>query len=323
MHKLVKYFYQNKNKIMKIVLFVIFILLVIQVLNSISQKKQDDLYKQAQNDIDSGKSDTIDNSNYMISQGQTVKNSEDTKIKDSMKNFVEYCNNGSFENAYKMITDDCKNELFTNVQEFQESYINNVFSGKRNYSMQAWSKSYNMYTYLITYTEDILETGKKGNKTQEYYTFIKQKDGDYKISINNYIYKEVFDNIKTDNSDVNIEVLLKNVYKEYEIYEFKITNNSDKIILLNRDKNNSSLYLIDSDKVKYSSIQGELAGKDDILLEPGKNKKFKVKFNKVYNPSITIKGMVLKDVVMDYDEYLKEKDNGQEYTNIKSISVNF
>ena len=166
MHKFMKYFYENKSKILKVVFFVIFVFLIIQILNNIAKNEQNRLYEQAQNDIDSGKKNTIDNSNYLINQKQNVTKSENEKIKSVMEKFVQYCNEKNIQSAYDLITDECKNQLFDGIEDFKEKYIDIIYKNERNYSMQAWSKNNNMYTYLITDTENVLETGKKGNTSQ-------------------------------------------------------------------------------------------------------------------------------------------------------------
>ena len=323
MHKFMKYFYENKSKILKVVFFVIFVFLIIQILNNIAKNEQNRLYEQAQNDIDSGKKNTIDNSNYLINQKQNVTKSENEKIKSVMEKFVQYCNEKNIQSAYDLITDECKNQLFDGIEDFKEKYIDIIYKNERNYSMQAWSKNNNMYTYLITYTENVLETGKKGNTSPEYCTFIKQENGDYKINVNNYIYGQEYKNLKTDNDDVNIEILEKNVYKDYVIYEFKISNETDKTICLNYNKSNSSVYLNDKDNITYSSVQSDFEKKEDILIEEGKNRKFRIKFNKVYNPNISVKSLNVGSIIMDYEEYKKMEEQEKSNIEFKNVQIKF
>ena len=185
--------------------------------------------------------------------------------------------------------------------------------------MQAWEKEYDKLVYSITYMEDILTTGKQGKKIQEYYTFVNQADGAYKLNINNYIYSQRYENLQTEQNNIDIKILSKDVYKEYVIYEFQVFNNTENTILLNGDKSRSKIYLLDDDKVTYSSLQSEFDKDEEIILNSGNNRKFRVKFNKVYNTNVVVKKLVLNDIILNYDEYINNEQNISE--NIDRIKL--
>ena len=88
MHKFIKMFHENKLNILKIVAITVFILIIIQVLNSIYEHRQLQIYEQSKDDIDSSNNTTIDNSDYLINKKQTVKKSDDRNVKETMDRFV-------------------------------------------------------------------------------------------------------------------------------------------------------------------------------------------------------------------------------------------
>lgn len=319
MHKFIKMFHENKLNILKIVAITVFILIIIQVLNSIYEHRQLQIYEQSKDDIDSSNNTTIDNSDYLINKKQTVKKSDDRNVKETMDRFVDYCNNSNLEEAYEILTQDCKDKLYPTIEDFKQNYIDIVFNTEKSYTMQAWEKEYDKLVYSITYMEDILTTGKQGKKIQEYYTFVNQADGAYKLNINNYIYSQRYENLQTEQNNIDIKILSKDVYKEYVIYEFQVFNNTENTILLNGDKSRSKIYLLDDDKVTYSSLQSEFDKDEEIILNSGNNRKFRVKFNKVYNTNVVVKKLVLNDIILNYDEYINNEQNISE--NIDRIKL--
>ena len=320
MNKLLKLFYDNKKVIYRTIGIIVLTLIIIQILNQFTKAKVSKQIEEQKNNIDSGNTTTIDNSNYLINNNKNVKTSTNNTIKNTLDLFVNYCNNGQVENAYSMLTDDCKNELFQTVEIFKTNYYDKVFNEKKTYTMQAWDKTDNRIVYQILFEGDILETGMSGKKQEDFYTFIKQSDGSYKISINSYIYRQEFNGVNNTENGIGVKVIAKDVYRSYVIYEFQIFNNSDNSIMIDNDKITKTIYLIDDSNIKYSSIENSLITKGEIVLQPGSNRKYKVKFNKAYNSNVQETSLVLSNIVMNYDEYKNSTDT-ENYTNRISIKV--
>ena len=276
--------------------------------------------------IGSSENTTIDNSDYLINQKQTVEKTSDNTIKQTMQNFVNCCNQGNIEEAYNMLTDECKEKLYPTVQDFYQNYITIVFNEEKEYTMQAWDQQddedeIGIYTYSVTIMQNILATGNAGNKIQEYYTFIKQSDGSYKINVNNYIYSEAYDDLSTTQDGIKVEILSKDVYKDYAIYEFQVYNFTDSKVLLNGSKARKAVYLSDKNDVVYSSIQSEFDKGEEIIINAKNYRKFRVKFNKKYNTNVVVRTLNLTDVVFNYDEYKQTEENGEQYTNRELIQA--
>ena len=318
MHNFLKLLYDNRKYILSVIGSIVLILIIIQILNQLTKAKVNNEMK---NIIDSGNNTTtIDNSNYLINNNKSIKTTTNNTIKNALDSFVNYCNDGQVENAYNMLTDDCKNELFQTEEIFKTNYYDKVFNEKKTYTMQAWDKSDNIIVYQILFEGDILETGMSGKKQEDFYTFIKQEDGTYKININNFIYKQSYDNLKTSNNGIIVEILSADMYKSYVIYEFQVFNNTNKSIMIDNDIMTANMYLIDKNNTKYSSIDNGLNRKGQVVLNSGNNRKFKVKFNKAYNSNTIVTNLILNNIILDYEEYANT-ENKQSYTNTIDMKV--
>lgn len=94
--------------------------------------------------------------------------------------FIEYCNNGQIEQAYKMISSNCKLEKYKTIEEFKNKYYKKIFNIKQNHKIELQNDT----TYKIIFTEDMLLSGSAGkNERIDYYNIIKERDGN-KININ-------------------------------------------------------------------------------------------------------------------------------------------
>jgi len=298
----------------KSIAYVIFIIIcVIFAIKSLNlfYKKQEEIKK-----IEITQKETNENTQSTTEIEQFSNSVENDSIKATMKSFVNYCNNREIENAYKMLTDECKNAMFPTEEYLKTTYIEKIYNVKKNYDMFKWSVDGNKTTYLVKLYEDLLSTGgSEDNYTEDYYTFVKNDNGTYKININNYIYGEQRNIEKTING-ITIKIENVDVYEEYEKARITITNNSSKKICLNGNKNNRSIYLENAKGVKYSSINSEF-DIEEIIMRPNEIKIFDVEFNKVYMSSNKAQYLVISDIILDYENYMINKDDYLNRTTLK------
>ena len=53
--------------------------------------------------------------------------------------FVEYCNNKDITNAYNLLSEDCKNQIYSDINIFYTTYYSKIFSnGKKNIAIENW-----------------------------------------------------------------------------------------------------------------------------------------------------------------------------------------
>ena len=94
-----------------------------------------------------------------VISGEDV-NDENYEQEESIINmFVEYCNNGQVEEAYNMLSSDCKEALYPNQQSFENNYYKNIFTEKRTCNLQAWINDDNYTNKPIKINEEIISPG--------------------------------------------------------------------------------------------------------------------------------------------------------------------
>ena len=262
------------------------------------------------------KSEKIGNYNNINAELQDITKPNNPVITDSklkekevednsqiIKTFVQYCNEKKVEEAYNMLTDDCKSEVYGTIDAFEASYINQIFLSEKSYKLELWANSGNYYTYRITYIEgNILQTGgyNSGNDYVDYITIVK-KGNEFKLNINQFIKKENI-NKSQKNSNIEITINTRTVYLNYEYYNINIKNNTNKTILFNDGKNAKNIYLQDTNGIQYISLINELAT-SILTIEPQYAKTFNLKFNKIYNEDIKVENMQINNIYLDKEKY--------------------
>ena len=81
------------------------------------------------------------------------------KVNNVIHSFLDNCNNGNIKEAYNLLTDNCKQELYPTLELFKQKYIDNVFRTKKLYNIQSWIIGEG-YTYQITIRENVLSLRK-------------------------------------------------------------------------------------------------------------------------------------------------------------------
>lgn len=227
--------------------------------------------------------------------------------------FITNCNNGKTQEAYEMLSADCKDIIYPTVDEFVQKYYNNIFTENKTYEAELWIESQGICTYRITFLGDLLSTGgTNALAIEDYYTIVKE-DGKYKLNISNFVKREEI-NKATENVKITVAVLSKNVYIDNIEYNLKIKNNTSKEIMLDSRESSKKVYLQDSNEVKYVSYLYEMLDKDLRLLA-GETKEVSIKFARSYKKGIKDKQIVFSDILLDYRGY--RKNNASERLEVK------
>lgn len=239
-----------------------------------------------------------ENKQGVISNKSAVTGNEvsSTQLKNAttvINNFMDYCNKQDFENAYKLITEECKENMYNNVDAFKNSYYKNVFNGeKKNFTIENWVKD----TYRVNITGDVLATGKVDTYSKQDYITVKQEDGEYKLNINNYIgYTEL--NKKTTYNNITVEVVGRNTFKDYEEYKMIVTNGTGSTLQLDDVRNTESLYLEDSKGVKYPYYNHELTT-PTVTVSSEQTKEITIKFYSSYVSTKKIERIVFSNMML-------------------------
>lgn len=313
MYKLIRFYNQNRKKIFKIILIIVFLFGILQLLNFFAKTKND-------NDIEGNVVIQSNNqySNSVISNKSAVsgKNVSNAKLNDDtkvIKNFFDYCNNGNIDDAYNLLTDECKEEMYPTIEDFKNIYYLYVFDGKKkSYSMENWSGD----IYQVKITGDILETGKLDNAEtkQDYITVIDNS----KLNINGYVGRKNKDKI-TEYKDIKVKVESIDTYMDYEIYNLSVENNTDKTIMMDTSDDTQSVYLLDSKNMKYYFYGNEVI-QNKLIIQSKFSNNLKIKFSNSYSSSRNINKLVFSKVVLNYEEYNEIKDK-TEYNDFCKLVV--
>lgn len=234
--------------------------------------------------------------------GQTVSEEKLKEDASIIGQFMEFCNSGNTQGAYNLLSENCKNNVFNTLEQFEQGYYQYVFGGETKiYTILNWEGN----TYRVDIMENMLSTGKSNNgyEKQDYIT-IEEIDNEKKLNINSYIgHREI--NKKTGNNDgIIVEVLSKEIYKEYEEYKIRVTNNLEIAIMLDNREYADTLYLEDSKGKKYPAYTHELT--DPMLfLEPGTTKELNIKFYNSYDTNKNITYIVFSEINGESGEIIK------------------
>lgn len=242
---------------------------------------------------------SFDDERETVVYGSDVKKEEYITDKDIIIKFIKYCNNDKVKEAYEMLSTDCKNAYYTSVKDFKNLYLRQLFDIDKTYEIQSWISSEETNTYKVKLITDMFDRGGYDDTDyiEEYYTIVNENN-EKKLSINKYI-KKVDINKSSQKNNIKINVISKNVYLDYEIYDIEFENKTKNTIMMDTKANTSSVFLSDSNNVNYSAYLHEIID-TDLKLNKNEKKTIKIKFNKMYNPNIKISSMNFRDIKYNY-----------------------
>jgi len=294
MHNLKRFFYQNKSKIIKTLAITISIYLVIQMMNQFAKNNNEK--KQFEESKNVSTTNDISNkallSNQSAVTGQKVPNKKLESEVTVIEEFLNYCNNQDLERAYELLSNECKEQMYTSIDHFKQVYYVDIFKGKKKiYNIENWFGN----TYKVNIYDDLLETGKNNGEQKQDYITVKEENGKYELNISSYIgYYQI--NEKTTNDDLSVEVIGKNTYKEYEEYTIKVTNKTQNIIKLDDVNSPHTLYLEGSKEEKYFYYNHELT-QPTMIVSAGQTKEVTIKFYSSYVSNKDIKYIVFSNIL--------------------------
>jgi hypothetical protein len=250
-----------------------------------------------ENDIE--KTNYIYSPNYAVISKQTIDKTVSEKTNNLIDDFINLCNDKKPEEAYSLLSQDCKDEMFISLDNFINNYYNKIFTNYKIHNIQLWKSSANSYTYKVRILDDILASGKdnEGKAIEDYFTVI-NVEGKYYLNINGYIEKrDINQEINTDN--LSIKILYKQIFLDYEKYTLKITNNTLNNILLDGFREPNSIYLSDINDNKYMVSKNEMI--EGMFLIYSKNTfETTIKFNKRNDQNAKINSMNFSDIILNY-----------------------
>lgn len=308
MNKIIRYWNQNRIKIILIIAIIVFMYILIQVTNNlIKDKKQE---QQIVSNID--KSMPIKS----VITGETVTIEQTNDNIRCIENFVSYCNNREYEKAYDLLSENCKEEYENNINTFIKNYCENIFNTSRTYKLELLYYLDGSYTYTIKYYEDnLLATGKDNQKNnyEDYITVINQNGVD-KLNINGLINKiEIGKAVKSN--DVEVIVNTKGIYKNYEVYDVTVRNYTTNTILIG--SNYKEICIVDENNAEYTPTLDKLLS-ENLSIKSGYEKHISIRFDKIYSAYRNIKSIKFKNIILEGERYIQ---NSNDSTQNMEISI--
>ena len=317
MFRLRRWYNQNSKTIWKITGIVVFLILVLRVLNYFAGQNNTIEYSNINSEIVTQQqyTDLSISTDKSVLSNEKISSSQKSSIQ-TINSFFAYCNEGNIKKAYELLTDECKEEMYPKEKDFKNNYYDQVFKGKKKeISVENWTGD----IYQVFIEDDFLSTGiyNEGNTKRGYITIESVEDGEYKLNINGYIGRKNI-NKSVDYNNINLEVLRKDSYMDYEIYTFKIINNTENPILLDNLLNIDSMYIQDKNGIKYYAYTHEIA-LSELLLNKEETREISIKYYNKFTSKKQIEKMVFSGLIIDYNAYknIQDKSLFKDYVEIK------
>lgn len=317
MNNLRRLYNQNRKGIWWVIIIIAFFLIILQVTNYFVKRTEEEKNEDVPTNninISSGNNNQVQlSSDKSVLTGNGVSKTKlDTEV-GTITRFLENCKDQKFEEAYNILTDECKEEMYASVEDFREFYYENVFeSGRVSFEVENWINN----TYKVNIIPDMLSTGKSndGIVKQDYIT-VKKVNDEYKLNINNYIGRKEIKKT-AEQEDIIITVNYVDTYIEYETYNMTVKNKRDTNIALDNLYNERTMYIEDKNEVKYPAYTHEIA-KELLILDRGVEKTIDIKYYSRYASTKDIKSLVFSGVILNYDGYLNDGAVGAKTFKIK------
>ena len=316
MHRFFRWYNENREVFFIIIAIIVFFLLIIQVLNSIVARQEEEK-RNSMTQQNTTVNNTINSEpNTSVITGEEITQTEATIAANAIKQFVNYCNNKQIENAYNMLTEECKTLIYPSLESFTENYYNRIFYINRMYNLENWYDDADLYTYYIKYTEDVLASGNLNSEDNkgDYITVVIDEEG-YKLNISSYVGRRIIDQ-QEGARGVNIKINWIDMYMDYAIANISAQNNTGGTICIDAKDGSYTTYMYDENNVKYNSLLHENA-EEQLMVRKNLTNTINIKFNKMYNTNREIMGIIFSNIVTNYDEYRAGTSDK------KTITINF
>lgn len=221
--------------------------------------------------------------------------------------FSKNCSEGKYEEAYEVLSDDCKNIVFGDVKEFTK-YAQTNFPKDSRYEVIPYSKVGSTYVYQVKVFEDFLATG----LTYSNYTYIDLKmavnedvEGKKHLSVAGFMGRFPIDSV-FENDYIKIEILEKTSFYNEETYNLKITNRTENDIVLKDNKNKADEIIL--------SVSGDsrpdIELRTNLMLKGFETRNLSLTFSKFFDEQSSADSIVFTAIrVVKKGKELKYKND--------------
>lgn len=288
-NKYIRYIRKHWKLVIAIIFIIIISLCIIQALNEAAKIQN----REQQNKINEDKSE-IYKTESVLGEG-TISDSEAIQNNTIIDNFITYCNEGKTKQAYSLISEECKQEVFPTIEEFINNYYKIIFSQYKKYNLQNWISNDNKTTYKVRFENDALAIGGYDEKQtfEDYITVVKKKDV-YYLNINKFIGRNEI-NKKASYEGINVKINSESIYLNNRIYDITFENNTSNDIELYNISNGTQWYLQDEKEKKYLASLSEITN-SNLILKANSKMPLKVTFMKIYNKNDTLQNITFEKI---------------------------
>ena len=228
----------------------------------------------------------------IMDTGETVPQRLEQPINETIDTYFNYCNNKQYEEAYQMVSDDCKRIYFPTLEDFKE-YVDIVFDENKIYYLQNFSNYNGTYIYRMRIMEDLMATGLTNKDNLYFYEekiALKEEDDKISLSLRQYITSEDIEEIYEDDY-VKITVKSKDVFYEQEIYNIEVKNKTSKTVVLADTQESNEIIL---------QVGSEMRGTDVdnlyVVIYPEETQEYSLAFTKFYDEENLPAGLIFNAV---------------------------
>ena len=316
-----EWYVKHKEKIEYAIAFIVLIVIISLVLTLIARFSNSN----ENNTINTGKSESTTNVMKPIENFNSISveteesvitgdelTSHQISLIDNIENFISYCNNSEIEQAYSLLSTQCKEALYPTIEDFTNLYYDKVFANeKKNVSIENWANN----IYRVEIAGDFLATGKydENDVQADYMQIIQEGEENYKLNINEFLGTEELENVASSVNQLKITGLKVSTYMDYQTYTFKIENSSEEEVLIDDRSNIDTMYLEDTNGLKYSAYTHELSDAQLRIL-PKTSKEITIKYYNKYSSNRKIKKIVFSKIILN--------NNSNQPRNYGSIEIN-
>lgn len=306
MNRFMRWYNQNRKTIWKVIGIIIIVIIVIQLINhyyKVRNEEELNSNNQTQNATTNSTNNNYNNvrvdDNNSVLSGSEMSSSQEEQIQ-IIDTFVDYCNKGDVESAYQLLTDECKQEMYPQLDNFVNSYYNETFANsEKDASVENWTGN----IYKVQIHDNMLATGKYSKETtkQDYITVIETEDEQYRLNINGYIERDEINKSKED-KQIKMTVKYADTYMDYAKYTIEITNNSNQTISLDDRANVESMYIRDDNGNHYPAYTHEI-NSAELQVSPRETKEVTIKYYSKYGSTKDINRLVFSKMILNYGAY--------------------
>ena len=228
----------------------------------------------------------------IMDTGETVPQRLEQPINETIDTYFNYCNNKQYEEAYQMVSDDCKRIYFPTLEDFKE-YVDIVFDENKIYYLQNFSNYNGTYIYRMRIMEDLMATGLTNKDNLYFYEekiALKEVDDKISLSLRQYITSENIEEIYEDDY-VKITIKSKDVFYEQEIYNIEVKNKTSKTVVLADTQESNEIIL---------QVGSEMRGTDVdnlyVVIYPEETQEYSLAFTKFYDEENLPAGLIFNAV---------------------------